>query len=73
MAESIQLEPGQMIDALQRRVTALLMENVQLEAAVNQLQLLLTSQEEATYPLQEVGDVTDEVVGAEIGKAEITA
>ena len=66
MAESIQLEPGQMIDALQRRVTALLMENVQLEAAVNQLQLLLTSQEEATYPLQEVGDVTDEVVGAEI-------
>ena len=66
MAESIQLEPGQMIDALQRRVPALLMENVQLEAAVNQLQLLLTSQEEATYPLQEVGDVTDEVVGAEI-------
>ena len=73
MDEGIQLDPMRLIESLQRRVAALTMENVQLETAVNQLQLLLTSQEEATYPLQEVGDVTDEVVGAEIGKAEITA
>ena len=66
MDEGIQLDPMRLIESLQRRVAALTMENVQLEAAVNQLQLLLTSQEEATYPLQEVGDVTDEVVGAEI-------
>lgn len=66
MDEGIQLDPMRLIESLQRRVAALTMENVQLETAVNQFQLLLTSQEEATYPLQEVGDVTDEVVGAEI-------
>ena len=38
MAEGIQLDPGQMIDALQRRIVALTLENVQLEAAVTQLQ-----------------------------------
>lgn len=38
MAEGIQLDPGQMIEALQRRVVALTLENTQLEAAVTQLQ-----------------------------------
>ena len=59
--EPIELDPMAVIQAQRDRLAALMDENVQLMAAVAQLQGLIAVQGNG-----EVTDVTDEVVGAEI-------
>ena len=76
MVDQFQLDPMQVIEALQRRVQTLMMENVQLEAAVSQLQVQVATLMEVPGNNGEVQlepeaeewvkEVTDEVVGAEI-------
>ena len=64
--EPIEIEPMQMIQAQQSRIVALTNENVQLTAAVNQLQTQVAALMEVPGNNGELTDVTDEVVGAEI-------
>jgi hypothetical protein len=72
--ENIQLDPMAMIQAQAERITALTNENVQLTAAVLQLQQQIsnnTPQQPDEVVLdsdakQHIRDVTDEVVGAEM-------
>ena len=86
MEEGINLDPMRLISVQQRRIAALMNENVQLEAAVEMLQDqvaqltpppdiedLYKMTHENTPFTKELMDVTDEVAGAEIGKAEITS
>lgn len=58
MQEPLTLDPMKVVEAQQRRLNALLMENVQLEAAVEQLQGMLADEERTENPLLEV--VADE-------------
>jgi cell division protein FtsB len=73
-----------LIQAQRKKILELVQENVQLTAAVNQLQQQLAAMEREANPLVEVEldpdareyikDVTDQVVGAEMDpRAEITS
>jgi hypothetical protein len=66
--EPFDLDPMQVIQAQAKRIMALTNENVQLTAAVGQLQKQLAEAFEPSekQPLDYLKDVTDEVVGAEI-------
>ena len=64
--EPFELDPMQMIQAQQQRIMALVNENVQLTAAVAQLQTQVAALMEVPGNNGEVADVTDEVVGAEV-------
>ena len=63
MEEGINLDPMRLISVQQRRIAALMNENVQLEAAIEMLREQLMQLEVEANPLK---DVTDEVMGAEI-------
>ena len=68
--EPFEIEPMALIEAQQQRINALTQENVQLTAAVMQLQQQVAAVQdvatEAEMQLSAVEDVTNEVVGAEI-------
>lgn len=64
--EPFELDSMMVIQAQRQRLIALIDENVQLTAAVNQLQARL-AMVPTDEPLSAVEDVTDQVVGAEIG------
>ena len=79
MEEGINLDPMRLISVQQRRIAALMGENVQLEAAVEMLQAQVAEltpppEIEDIYKMtpenvpftKELLDVTDEVIGAEI-------
>jgi hypothetical protein len=67
MMEPMELDPLAMIEAQRDRIRALTDENVQLTAAVQMLQ------KQVALNNGQIEDVTDQVVGAEIGKAELTS
>ena len=76
--ESINLDPMAVIQAQRDKILELTDENVQLRAAVAQLQQIVATQEDVinndllaampqdSDPTAEVTDITDEMVGAEV-------
>ena len=71
MMEPMELDPMAMIEAQRDRIRALIDENVQLTAAVSQLQQMIEQIHTEQHELEmarngEVTDITDELIGAEV-------
>ena len=62
--EPFELDPMAVIQAQAQKIAQLVNENVQLTAAVAQLQQMLAS--EADDTTASITDITDEMVGAEV-------
>ena len=63
--EPFDLDPMTLIQAQQQKIAQLTNENVQLTAAVQQLQQMIPNNVPED-PTAEVHDITDEMVGAEV-------
>jgi hypothetical protein len=64
--EPFELNPMALIQAQRDKIMELVEENLQLRAAVNQLQQQVAALMEVPGNNGEIADVTDQVVGAEI-------